>query len=245
MSNTVLITGASGGIGQALVARLAGRYHLLLVARDEERLRALAAAHPDCSVLSADCTSEAGVIAIGNALDGLPPLAGFAHLVGSLQLKPVHRLQLSEWRACQATNLDSAFLILRLAVQRLIAQGTPLAGVFVTSVAADLGLANHEGIAAAKAGIGGLMRAAATTYADKGLRLNAIAPALTATPMTAGFLASNAAREQLAARHPLGRIGLPDDQAAAIQWLLSAEASWVTGQVLGVDGGMGTLRPQR
>lgn len=244
-ASTLLITGASGGIGQALVARLAGRHHLLLVARDEERLRALAAAHPGCSALSADVTTEAGVHAVGNALDSLPPLAGFAHLVGSLLLKPVHRMQLGEWRACQATNLDSAFLVLRLAVQRLIAQGTPLAGVFATSVAADLGLANHEAIAAAKAGIGGLMRAAATTYADKGLRLNAIAPALTATPMTAGFLVSPAAREQLAARHPLGRIGTPDDQAAAIAWLLSGESAWVTGQVLGVDGGMGTLRPQR
>ena len=244
--STLLITGASGGIGQALVARLAGgHHHLLLVARDEERLRATAALHSGCTALAADCTSEAGVHAIGNALDGLPPLAGFAHLVGSLILKPVHRLQLAEWRACQATNLDSSFLILRLAVQRMIAQGSPLAGVFVTSVAAELGLVNHEAIAAAKAGLAGLMRAAAATYADKGLRLNAIAPALTATPLTAGFLASPAAREQLAARHPLGRIGTPDDQAAAIVWLLSAESSWVTGQVLGVDGGMGTLRPQR
>lgn len=244
-ASTLLITGASGGIGQAVVARLAGRHHLLLVARDEERLRAVAAVHPGCTVLAVDCASEAGVIAIANTLDTLPPLAGFAHLVGSLQLRPLHRMQLSEWRACHATNLDSAFLVLRLAVQRLIAQGTPLAGVFMTSVAAELGLANHEAIAAAKAGIAGLMRAAAATYADKGLRLNAVAPALTATPMTAGFLTSPAAREQLAARHPLGRIGTPDDQAAAIAWLLSAESSWVTGQVLGVDGGMGTLRPQR
>ena len=242
---TVLITGASGGIGQALVERLAGQHHLLLVARDEARLQALAARHPGCSVVSADCASEPGMHAIGNALDALPPLAGFAHLVGSLQLKPAHRLSLAEWRACQASNLDSAFLVLRLAVQRLIAQGQPMAGVFVTSVAAEVGLANHEAIAAAKAGIAGLLRAAAATYAERGLRLNAIAPALTATPLTAGFLVSPAAREQLAARHPLGRIGTPEDQAAAVAWLLSTESSWVTGQVLGVDGGFAALRTQR
>lgn len=246
IERTLLITGASGGIGAAVVARSASlSTSVLAVARDQARLDALRAEYPHIQVVAADVTDPDGIERITARLAEMPPLGGFAHLVGSLSLKPIHRLSLAEWRAQLSIHLDSAFLVLQCAVQQLLVHGGPLCGVFCSSIAATVGLPNHESVSAAKAGIEGLMRAAATTYADKGLRLNAVAPSLTETQLTCGFVSSAATRTAMDQQHPLGRIGQPDDQAAAIAWLLSHESSWVTGQVLGVDGGLRHLRVRR
>ena len=227
-----LITGAAGGIGQALIRQLAG-HELTVVGRTTTTLAALG--HP---YVAADLATEAGANELAMLLATRPPLDGAAHCVGSLLLKPAHRMTFAEWRSVQATNLDSAFLLLQVLAK------LPLRGslVFVSSVAAGLGLANHEAIAAAKAGIEGLVRSAAASYASAGLRINAVAPALTETPLTAGMVANEAIRKAVTAMHPLGRLGTADDQAAAIAWLLSPAPSWITGQVLPVDGGLRTVR---
>ena len=111
-----------------------------------------------------------------------------------------------------------------------------------SSSAARIGLPNHEAIAAAKGGVLGLVLSAAATYASRGLRVNAVAPGLVRTPLTSRITGSPAASEASRALHALGRLGEPDDVAAVIAWLLSAEAAWVTGQCYGVDGGLGTVR---
>lgn len=240
---TILITGAGGGIGSALIRHLTDRQPdatLVLVGRTSDRLHQ--AAPPGAVLQVADTSDEAQVAALAPILADLPPLVGVAHLAGSLLLKPLHRTTFAEWRATHSASLDSAFLITRLAVERMLAQGSGVSVVLMSSVAAQLGLANHEAIASAKAGIEGLMRAAAATYADKGFRCNAVAPGLTVTPLTQGLVSSPAAQAASVAMHPLGRLGTAEDQAAAIGWLLSAESSWVTGQVIGVDGGLGRLR---
>ena len=227
-----LITGAAGGIGRALLKQLAGN-ELTVVGRDAEKLAGLG-----FPALATDLSSEAGAAQLSEFLAGRPPLDGAAHCVGSLLLKPAHRLTFAEWRSQLATNLDSAFLLLQV-VTKAQMRGSL---VYVSSVAAGLGLANHEAIAAAKAGLEGLVRSAAASYAATGLRINAIAPALTETPLTASMIASEAVRKAVTAMHPLGRLGTADDQAAAIAFLLSPAASWITGQVLGVDGGLGRVR---
>lgn len=232
-----LVTGATGGIGKAVCLRLAG-HRLELVARQSTPLQELAASLPEASAFAADLSDEAGAEALQRWLADRPPLDGVVHAVGSLLLRPAHRCSLSEWRAVLATNLDSAFLVLRLAAQVKMRGSL----VFCSSVAAQVGLANHEAIAAAKAGIEGLVRSAAATYAAYGLRVNAIAPGLTETPLTANLLASASLRTALTQQHPLGRLGRAEDQAAAICWLLGEESAWVTGQVIGVDGGYGAIR---
>jgi NAD(P)-dependent dehydrogenase (short-subunit alcohol dehydrogenase family) len=114
--------------------------------------------------------------------------------------------------------------------------------VLVSSAAARIGLANHEAIAAAKAGLEGLARSAAATYARQRIRFNVVAPGLVRTPLTQGLVASELAEKASLAMHPLGRLGEPGDVARAIAWLLDPAQSWITAQVLGVDGGLADVK---
>jgi NAD(P)-dependent dehydrogenase (short-subunit alcohol dehydrogenase family) len=139
-----------------------------------------------------------------------------------------------------AANLGSAFAAVRAAGLVMAEQGGSI--VLVSSAAARIGLANHEAVAAAKAGIEGLALAAAATYAPKGIRVNCVAPGLTRTPLTARLWQNEAVAKASAGMHALGRIGTPEEVASAIDWLLDAEQAWVTGQVIGVDGGLSRVR---
>jgi NAD(P)-dependent dehydrogenase (short-subunit alcohol dehydrogenase family) len=114
--------------------------------------------------------------------------------------------------------------------------------VLVSSAAARIGLANHEAIAAAKAGLEGLARSAAATYARQRIRFNVVAPGLVRTPLTQGLVANELAEKASLAMHPLGRLGEPDDVARAIAWLLDPAQNWITAQVLGVDGGLADVK---
>ena len=113
--------------------------------------------------------------------------------------------------------------------------------VFVSSAAARHGFPNHEAIAAAKAGVTGLVLSAAATYASSGIRVNCVAPGLVEAEMSQPLVSNEATLKASQAMHALGRIGNPNDVASAIIWLLDPEQSWVTGQTIGVDGGLGTL----
>jgi 3-oxoacyl-[acyl-carrier protein] reductase len=238
---TAVILGATGGIGRALVHLLHERgYRLFLVARDAERLAALAA-DTQAEWLATDVTSSAQVdAAFAQATQSLGQLDAVAHGVGSILLKPAHLTTDEEWAATLSLNLNSAFYVVRAATRAMQRTGGSIA--LVSSVAARLGLANHEAIAAAKGGVQGLALAAAATYAPRGIRVNVVAPGLVETPLAARITGHEAARKASEAMHPLGRIGQPDDVARALAWLLDPAQSWVTGQVIGVDGGLGSLR---
>ena len=167
-------------------------------------------------------------------------LDGVANCVGSLLLKSAHSTTEAEWSSTIATNLTTAFAVVRAAARAMLPAGGSI--VLVSSAAARIGLANHEAIAAAKAGVIGLTLSAAATYGSRGIRVNCVAPGLVRTPMTVRLTANDASLKASTAMHALGRIGEPEDVAVAIEWLLSAEQKWVTGQVLGIDGGLGSVR---
>jgi NAD(P)-dependent dehydrogenase (short-subunit alcohol dehydrogenase family) len=180
-----------------------------------------------------DACADAAVAALGG-------LEGIVNCAGSLILKPAHLTTTVEWQATLAANLSSAFGCVRAAGRLLRAEGGSV--VLVSSAAARVGLANHEAIAAAKAGIIGLVLSAAATYAKAKLRFNAVAPGLVRTPLTKGLVASELAEKASIGMHPLGRLGEPEDVARAIHFLLDPAQGWITGQVLGVDGGLADLR---
>jgi NAD(P)-dependent dehydrogenase (short-subunit alcohol dehydrogenase family) len=116
--------------------------------------------------------------------------------------------------------------------------------ILLSTAAARIGLPNHEAIAAAKAGVIGLMQSAAASYASRGIRVNAVAPGLVKTGMTQRIWSNEKSAAFSKSMHAIGRLGEAKDVASLIVWLLQPENDWVTGQVFGVDGGLGTLRPQ-
>ena len=236
----VLVLGAAGGIGGALSRRLATeRVKLVVAGRDLARLEAIAA-ETGATPFVLDATRSAEVeAAAAKAVELDGRLDGLANCVGSILLKPAHLTSEEEWDAVLATNLKSAYAAVRAAARVMTTGGSV---VLVSSAAARLGLANHEAIAAAKAGVIGLTLSAAATYAPKGIRVNAVAPGLVRTPLTARITGNEAALKASTAMHALGRVGEPGEVASAIAWLLDPAQAWVTGQVIGVDGGLATLR---
>jgi NAD(P)-dependent dehydrogenase (short-subunit alcohol dehydrogenase family) len=217
----------------------------MLAGRDRAKLEPLAR-ELDARSCQLDATSFEEVDrCMQEARDGVGRVDGVVNCAGSILLKPAHLTTADELRQVLALNLLSAFATVRAAAGVMRKSGGSI--VLMTSAAAVIGLPNHEAIAAAKAGVIGLMRSAAATYAAQGIRVNAVAPGLVETSMSAHLTASESARDASIALHPLGRIGTPEDVAEPICWLLSPSCTWVTGQVIGVDGGLATLktRPPR
>jgi NAD(P)-dependent dehydrogenase (short-subunit alcohol dehydrogenase family) len=222
-----LILGGTGGIGSALCRRLA-----------ESGARVVAPGRDVVDATSVDAVDAlvADTLAAEGRLDGV------ANCVGSVFLKPAHLTTEAEFDDVLRVNLKSAFAAVRAAGRHLAKNGGSV--VLVSTAAARVGLSNHEAVAAAKAGVIGLTLSAAATYAPRKIRFNAVAPGLTRTAATERIWGNEAAAKASVAMHALGRFGEPEDVASAIAWLLDPAQSWVTGQVLGVDGGLGSVRPR-
>jgi len=225
-----LVIAASSAIGLACVDRLRAAGHdVFTTARDRARIE------PDAIVDARDFDAVDEVFRRAGAVDGV------VNCAGSLLLRAAHLTSREQFDETIGASLTTAFATVRAAGRHMTSGGSV---VLVSSAAARQGLPNHDAIAAAKAGIIGLVLSAAATYAPNRLRVNAIAPGLIASPLTAGLVGNDASRKVSEAMHALGRIGTPDDAARAIAFLLDPENDWITGQVLGIDGGLGSVRPK-
>jgi len=239
VSAPVLIFGGSGGIGSALARRLVQRgSRVHLAARDEQKLDVIAielnVPYSVCDVL--DERAVETTVAEAGEQDGL---AGLAYAIGSIDLGPFRRTDFDQYMAAFGLNVAAAARAIRIAQRPLAsAEGSVL---LFSTVAVQQGFPNHAVIAAAKGGVEGLTRALAAELAPR-IRVNAIAPSLTRTPLAGRLVSNETVARSIAGLHPLGRLGMPDDIAALGALLLSADASWITGEVIGVDGGRGRLR---
>lgn len=243
MNKVALITGAAGGLGKSIANQLSEEgWSLVVVSREQDRLQqAFGNQHLQ---IVADCGTVLGArqILTEAVAAGMQPTA-LAHCAGNIRLGALHRMSEEDFKSCLDANLVSAFHTLAAFVGNLREANLPGSAVLVSSVAAQIGTPNHEAIAAAKAGIEGLARGAAATYAPNGIRVNVVAPGIMDSPATEKILGAAAAREAAARQYPLPGVGSTDELAELMAWLLSDRSKRVTAQVWSVDGGFTGVRP--
>lgn len=243
MIKTNVIFGATGGIGRAVANQLrkAGE-SVFLVGRDENKT-SQAARELDAAYAILPEISFQGFEHVFEQVEaqGFFPF-GVVNCIGSLVLKPAHITTQEEWKNLIDVHLTSSFACIRAAVKKQMREDFGGSIVLISSTAAEIGFANHEAIAAVKAGVRGLAQSAAATYSKNKIRVNCVSPGLTETPLTERITSNAAARAVSEAMHPLGRLGHPDDIASAICWFLNPNNSWVTGQNICVDGGISAIK---
>lgn len=169
------------------------------------------------------------------------PVDGLAYCPGSINLKPFHRLTSSDFEFDFKINVLGAVRVIQALLPKLKLSGNASVVLFST-VAVQTGMGFHASIASSKGAIEGLTRSLAAELSAQKIRVNAIAPSLTQTPLAQNLLNSPEKIESGGKRHPLGRVGQAEDIANLAMFLLQPENSWITGQIIGVDGGIGSLR---
>jgi len=242
-THTFVILGGNSCVAKSLAKRLlAAGNNLLMSARSDAGAEQLSEEF-SCETAVATAENSASIDAcVEKALKQFGRVDGVVNCIGSVLLKPAHLTTDAEWQETITTNLMSSFYLLRAAVKAMRPTGGSI--VLISSAAAKIGLANHEAIAAAKAGIVGLALSAAATYAARGIRVNTIAPGLVKSEMTRKLWESEASAAMSSQMHALGRLGEPDDIAKAVAWLLDPENNWITGQTISVDGGLSSIMPR-
>ncbi len=225
-----LVIAASSAIGQSVVnALIAEGDNVFTTARDCQKIQPSAL----LDATNFDAVSE--------VFKAAGPIDGVVNCAGSLLLKSAHTTSQEQYQAVIDASLTTSFATVRAAGMHMKEGG---AVVLISSAAALVGIANHEAIAAAKAGIIGLAQSAASTYAHLNLRFNVVAPGMIDTPLTAHLISNPVAFNASKAMHALDRIGTTEDIARAIVFLLNPKNNWITGQVLAVDGGLSRVRPK-
>jgi len=225
MGKNLLIVGASSGIGAQLKNLLSNEYTVYTAGRT-----AINGKHTTFDALTDEFNTEA----LPEQLDGL------VYCPGTINLKPFHRIKLEEFEHDFKLNVLGAIKVVQACLPNL-KKSENASIVLFSTIAVKLGMGFHSSVAANKGAIEGLAKSIAAEYAPK-IRCNVVAPSLTDTPLAEKLLSSPEKAEAGANRHPLKRIGTPADIANACKFLLGAESSWITGQVIGVDGGMSGIK---
>jgi NAD(P)-dependent dehydrogenase (short-subunit alcohol dehydrogenase family) len=237
MSDKYLIFGATGSIGSSLAQQLKdSNQEAHLISRNEDELKALSE-KLGFSFTVADVLVDGFIDQIkSDVSDDI--IKGLAYCIGSIDLKPIKRVTESDMNQCMKLNLYSAIATIQGFQDELKKSNGSI--VLFSSVAAQKGFTNHTIIASAKAAIEGLTVTLAAEFAPS-IRVNCIAPSLTDSKISQSMLKSEVVAEALAKAHPLKRLGEGKDSASLAKFLLSGENSWVTGQIIGVDGGRSSL----
>jgi 3-oxoacyl-[acyl-carrier protein] reductase len=237
-----LVTGASRGIGRAIAERLAAQGSLVVAAARGEHARAvvetIAAAGGQAEAVSLDITEEgASARLVASTLERHTRIDILVNNAGIARDQLMLRMKREDWDGVLATNLTGAFVLTQAVLKPMIRQrGGRI--ISISSVVAQRGNAGQANYAASKAGLIGFTKAVALEVASRGITVNVVAPGLIETDMTRTL--TEEGREEWASQIPLGRLGTPADIASAVCFLASDEASYITGHVLAVNGGMYT-----
>ena len=227
MKKNLLLIGGSHGIGFELIKILSQDYQIYVASRTKDLLGEFPVTH-----IPFDATSDTLDI------DLLPEeIHGFVYCPGSINLKPLKMLSFENFKEDMEINFFGLVRVVKDIMPRLT-DGSSM--VFFSTVAVGTGMPFHTSIAAAKGAIEGFARALAAEYAPK-IRCNVIAPSLVNTPLAARLLNNDRKIEMMAERHPLKRVGTAGDIAQMAAFLLEERSSWISGQVLNIDGGLSSL----
>ncbi len=228
MSKNILLIGGSHGIGNAIVQHMHSDNNIFVASRENENLPN-GVTHITFDAL----TDKLDTSSLPESLDG------FVYCPGSINLKPFKMLKQSHFEDDMNINFFSMLKVTRTVLPLLTKEGTS-SMVYFSTVAVGTGMPFHTSVAAAKGAIEGFARALAAEYAPK-IRVNVIAPSLVDTELAARLLNNDVKKEKMGEMHPLKRVGTPDDIASVAAFLLNQNAGWITGQVIGVNGGKGSL----
>ena len=235
MSEKYLIFGATGSIGSSLAEQLKNSGNdIHLVARNESEVTAIAE-KLGCSYTVADVLEDGFIEKIKSDVN---EIKGIAYCVGSIDLKPLRMVTEADMNKCMKLNLYSAIEAIK-GYQESLKKNKGSVVLFST-VAAQRGFTNHTIIASAKAAVEGLTVTLAAEFAPN-IRVNCIAPSLTKSKIAEPMLKNNLIAEGIAKAHPLKRLGEGKDSAALAKFLITEESTWITGQVIAVDGGRSKL----
>ena len=227
----ILIVGASSGIGKNIAQLAIERgANVISVSRTNPNLESVVHHEVDITDPNADFSF------IPDSLDGL------VYAPGTINLKPFHRLSIEDFQHDIDVNLLGAIRVLQAAFKSLKKSDSSSVILFST-VAAKLGMNFHSSIATSKGAIEGLGKSLAAEWSMHQVRVNILSPSLTETPLAERLLANDDKKEASNKRHPIGRFGQPQDLAHMALLLLSDESGWITGQIIGIDGGVGSLKP--
>jgi NAD(P)-dependent dehydrogenase (short-subunit alcohol dehydrogenase family) len=225
----ILLIGGSYGIGLAIAKELQYENKVYIASRTNEAINDMNVTH---------IPFDAATDTLNTSL--LPEVIdGFVYCPGSINLRPFRGLKPEAFESDLQINFISMIKALQSLLPNLSAANQSSVVLF-SSVAAGMGMPFHTSVAAAKGAIEGFAKALAAEYAPK-IRVNVIAPSLTDTPLAEKFLSNEEKKEKSAQRHPLKRVGTPEDMAKTAKFLLSEDSSWISGQIFHVDGGMSTL----
>lgn len=225
----ILLIGGSYGIGNAIANLLQNNNKVYVASRTIEGLQGLNITH-----IPFDASTDVlDVSLLPEIIDGL------VYCPGSINLRPFRGLKLETFESDMQINFFSMVKVLQTVLPQLTASVQSSIVLFST-VAVKMGMPFHTSVSASKGAIEGFAKALAAEYAPK-IRVNVIAPSLTDTPLADKFLNNDDKKEKSSLRHPLKRFGKPEDLANMAKFLLSDESSWMSGQVLHVDGGMSSL----
>ena len=239
MKKNIAIVGGSSDIAIATVNHISKeKYNFFALIREQDKSSELSDLGVDVTI--GDATSEDDIKNFISGVKESGEIHAILHCVGSFAVRPPHAMNKEAFEAVISTNLTSAFLTLSIAGKAMLSQGHGRM-VFMSSVAGSLGLVNHEAISAAKGGIESMVRSAAATYANRGLRINAVAPGLTDTKLASPIMSNETASQAASQKIPIKRVGQKEEVANVIKWLLTEAPENFTGQILHTDGGMSNV----
>ena len=231
MRKNILIVGGSSGIGLSLVKQLQSDHNLIVANRSNEALNGL-------SVEFIPYDAENGELEVAK----LPEtLNGLVYCPGTINLRPFKGLRPEVFTRDFSINVMGAIKTLQAVLGRLQNSEVPASVVFFSTVAVHTGMPFHSSVATAKGALEGLSRSLAAELAPK-IRFNVLAPSLVSTPLAEKFLNNDTKKSNAEARHPLQRIGSPEEIARMVAFLLGDQSSWMTAQTITIDGGIGSIK---